>query len=201
MPAPAVSPADAVLQITVTEFKEYTAKDVQCPYEIIALSAKEDKDGKNQPIWKFNGKVSLHVGHYQKEATYKTNPKTPTTVRLEKAHDRGTVEFRIVVDKNDPSAYHVVGVVFVRADGTKPLGIPFSTGKHPHDNFPFGNVKINDPLNTIEIDLHKTNHLPTDENNSGTATHRTYRFMIFIQRASDGAIAVIDPEIEDPNDH
>jgi hypothetical protein len=88
--------------------------------------------------------------------------------------------------------------------------VSFTTGPHRKANHPFGRLKINDPDdNTILVTVMNVRRLHSDPHKDGLGqdgptgidgTHRTYRFMIFIQEAETGRIGVIDPEIEDPNE-
>jgi hypothetical protein len=193
---------DATLEIRV-EFKDFLSSKETCPYELVPIGAvfREGKDGKGRPRkwWQFPDRVALHVGHYQKKETYKIPRENsiPTTIRLDKPN--GILQLKIVGKDGKGDAYHPVGIAFSRADGTPPVGVSFTTGAtRPKDN-PFAKIKFNEDLNTIEIDMVRIPNLHSHQEGSVGRTHRTYRFMVFIQEAATGKIGIVDPELENEN--
>ena len=193
---------DATLEIRV-QFKDFFASRQFCPYDLVPIGAvfKQDKDEKGRPRkwWQFGDQVALHVGHYQKKDTYRTpfEDSIPTTIRLDKPN--GVLQLKIVGKDGKADAYHPVGIAFSRADGTPPVGVSFTTGAtRPKDN-PFAKVKFNEDLNTIELDLVKIPNLHSQQKGSVGRTHRTYRFLVFIQDAATGEIGIVDPELENEN--
>lgn len=200
--------ADAVFTLKVTEFRELRTGSGECAYEIsppagIKPHVKVDH-GHGYPTFKVNPSVSLHVGHYQKPYTYKTDPRTPTTVRLEGPH--AVLHFRIVGPDSEDGRFLPVGVAFFRADGTPPIATPWTTGPKKVANFagtrkvesPFSKLRLNEPLGTIEVDVERIQKLRSIQEGSANVSHWTYRCIVFIQESGTNRIGMIDPEVEPP---
>ena len=203
--------SDAVLLIKA-KFQEYTGPDSYCEYSIEPRDGSWQKttDSDGKPLW-VSGLISLHVGTFQKDYTKAAKPPIPTTVRmLERQHGsaepprQAVIKFVVAVTGTIGSTYHPVGIAFLRADETSPVGVPYTTKRitpGPTQNpgqIAFGDVKINEEPETVSMQLVQTFGVHTKHSDYGT--HRTYRFLIIIQEATTGKIGVIDPEIEDPNE-
>jgi hypothetical protein len=197
---------DTTFQLKVVEFRNVIEKQGACPYELIlppdAKEVKHPDQPKKASSWKCGPKVTVHEGHYQKPE----EQGKATTLRLEAEH--AVVQFLIVDENGKPGSYHPVGVAFSRADNTTPIATPFTTGASAltlgskasgNNQSPFTRMKINDPVNTLEIDCRRIKDLGSKQHGSAGRTHRTYRFHIFIQKADTGEIGVIDPEWENQN--
>ena len=88
------------------------------------------------------------------------------------------LEFTIAAPAGSPESYFALGIVFKSG----------SADKHGRNNFDIKNHKVNDAKISI-----RNNHSVSAPASSGGVV---YEFFILIQRVSDGAIGIIDPEIE-----
>ena len=214
-------PADAVFTLRVKAFKPYNEED--CPYDIIPPPGSKETvnvhtSGNEYPTWHCGNGVDLHVGHYQKPFTFVPKKRIPTTVRMTENH--AVLRFEMVDEKDNPGRYYPMGIGFFRADGTEPMGSPFTTGPKSRrvpimisgqqQLSPFFNVKFNDPPGTIEFEVERISKLISKgvkEHKSGkdhtktkgTGTHRTYSIIVVVQDLKTGQMGVFDsPELEPP---
>lgn len=201
--------ADAIFQLRVKNglFRHYRKGD--SPYDLVpppgAKKTSVTDHGHQYPTWYCGKNVSLHVGHYQKRYTYEPDERIPTTIRLEANH--AVLQLQVVDQDGQLGRYHPVGIAFSRADETEPIGAPFTTGAQrvpitingAEKESPFSKVTINVPPGTIEVDVERIAKLHSKTKDSDKkGSHRTYRFIVFIQDLRTGTVGVIDPELEPP---
>lgn len=200
--------ADAIFQLRVNDEKFRNYREGDSPYDLLPPPGSKETiavdNGHEYPTWHCGKDVSLHVGHYQKKYTYAPNKRIPTTIRLEANH--AVLQLAVVDSKGQLGRYHPVGIAFSRADGTEPIGAPFTTGaqrvpimiKGEEKESPFSKVTINVPPGIIEVDVERIAKLFSKTPDSHKVSHRTYRFIVFIQDLRTGTVGVIDPELEPP---
>lgn len=214
-------PADAVFTLKVMEFIPYNAGKRDCPYQILPPEGSKEEinvhtSGNIYPTWHCGNGVDLHVGHYQKDFTFLEKKRIPTTIRMTEPH--AVLRFDIVDKNGKPGVYFPMGIGFFRADETKPMGSPFTTGKlsrkvaipGTNQESPFFNVTFNDPPGTIEFEVERIAKLASKgvkehksgkdhSKTKGTGTHRTYALIVCVQDLETGQLGVFDsPELEPP---
>jgi hypothetical protein len=132
----------------------------------------------------------LHTGTYAR-GTEKT------TIRVQKDRNAQThpnVVFQFKVTSSDGESYAPIGIAFARADKTSPAAVRCEMSSASAADTPFSGLNItNDVLTVVNSPLRKGN------SNVSTDTHTTYKFSVVIQRKKDGAIGILDPEIENEN--
>jgi hypothetical protein len=90
------------------------------------------------------------------------------------------------------TAYLAVGVTFTSlADRSSPFAVACETGPGRPVGTPFGGLKLDDG------ELQFVDYLPGIAAEPQAFT--PYKFSILIQRVSDGALGLIDPEVENEN--
>jgi hypothetical protein len=214
-------PADAVFTLKVMKFNAYNAGKGDCPYQIIPPPGSKQifekhSNGHIYPTWICGNGVDLHVGHYQKPFTFAKPDRIPTTIRM--TLPNAILRFDIVDENGKPEVYYPMGIGFFRADETKPMGSPFTTGKlsrkvvvpGTNQESPFFNVTFNDPPGTIEFEVERIAKLASKgikehrsgkdhSKTKGTGTHRTYALIVCVQDLETGQLGVFDsPELEPP---
>jgi hypothetical protein len=121
------------------------------------------------------------------------------------------LRFEITGELENTDSYRPVGIAFERADGTGARAVEWSTGEHPLPLRPFSAFELNGHYLQI-TDIPRRRVLTSDrgwlasdecvttgERKPDQPPWITYKFSIFIQQRSDGAIGIIDPYIENEN--
>lgn len=110
------------------------------------------------------------------------------------------LRFEITGELGQTNAYRPVGIAFRRADDTPPAAVAWSTGEHPLPLRPFSAFELNGHYVQItDIPQRRVMSLDPEYSKKPWPRWITYKFSIFIQRDSDGAIGIIDPYIENEN--
>jgi hypothetical protein len=101
-------------------------------------------------------------------------------------------ELRFRVVGADDTPYLAVGVTFTLvADRSSPVAVPCETREGRPVGTPFGRLALLDRELFFTDSLSKVAASPQ--------TFTPYKFSILIQRVSDGALGLIDPEVENEN--
>jgi hypothetical protein len=100
------------------------------------------------------------------------------------------LRFRVVGSDDEP--YLAVGVTFTSlANRKSPFAVACETGSGRPVGTPFGNLEL------VNRELFFADSLPGAAASPQTFT--AYKFSVLIQRVSDGALGLIDPEVENEN--
>jgi hypothetical protein len=126
-----------------------------------------------------------------------------TTIRVQKdpnvpsgsnVRTDASVVLQFKIDANDGESYMPIGIAFRRADKSSPAAVECTTDRALATDTPFSGLNIaGDVLTVTNSPLRKASP------NVSSDTHTTYKFSVIIQRKSDGAIGILDPEIENEN--
>lgn len=164
--------------LTVTRFQSlFEATGGRVPLSDFEMSGPEEGNGR------------LKIGDYQKGSP----PGARHTLRVQRP---GVVVRFTVASATDGERYLPVGISFERADQTAPVAVPWTTEKRAPAGSPFSGLTIEGP--TIQVVDRPIGGVPATS--EPTPPRRvSYKFSVFVQRQSDGALGLIDPTIENEN--
>ena len=174
--APGLTTVDITL--TVTRFRNLLEPAAgSAPLTDFIMTGPEEGNGR------------LKMGDYQKGA--------PAGARYTLRVQRPGVVLRFTIAaRADGERYLPVGIAFERGDGTAPTAVPVVTGNHGKTDTPFSDLEIKGA--TIQVLDRPLGGVPA-KGETTPPRRVTYKFSVFIQRQSDGALGLIDPWIENEN--